>query len=94
MKFFLIFIFIFCFTLVGCNNNSKNIDEKNSNYNVSMTTSNSETNIQNNIPTTNPIIETELASFSTPITNPNDTARVTNISITCSKLNGIIVKSR
>lgn len=38
--------------------------------------------------------ETDIASFSTKIYTPNDSARMNNLQITCSKLNGTIVKPR
>ena len=101
MKKFLILLLVSCFCLTGCgNNNSINSQEQNNNYNMSRTTT-----IDNNLETDNTSInsiesfddantETEIASFSTKIYTPNDEARQNNIRITCSKLNGTIVKSR
>lgn len=93
MKKFLILIFILCFSLVGCSN-----EQENSNYNSSRTATTNEINNQNNITNTEPKIkesvETDLSSFSTKIYTPNDEARQNNITLTCSKLNGTIVKAR
>jgi len=85
-KFLFIFVFIFlCFILVGCDSDN-------------TITNNSLTNITNE----NFVYETEklniepkeevISSFSTNILD-KDTGRQTNISITCSTLNGTIVKS-
>lgn len=101
MKKFLVFLFLFCFCLTGCGNNDL-IDNSNryNNYTASRTTAtdnsnnNSETNnININNSTDNINTETELSSFSTKIYTPNDEARQNNIRITCSKLNGTVVKS-
>lgn len=85
-KFLFVFVFIFlCFILVGCSSN------------------NTITNSATNNSTNNLIYETEklsiiepkektLTSFSTNILD-KDSGRQTNISITCSTLNGTIVKS-
>ena len=101
MKKFLILLLVSCFCLAGCgNNNTINSQEQNNNYTMSRTTT-----IDNNLETDNTSInniesfddvntETEIASFSTKIYTPNDEARQNNIRITCSKLNGTIVKSR
>ena len=103
MKKFLAIIFILSFCLVGCNNennNSQNVPEENISYNytASRTTTSAENNLENKVKTTEPEIEkepeTDIASFSTKIYTPNDAARQNNIGITCSKLNGTIVKSR
>ena len=85
-KFLFIFVFIFlCFILVGCGSDN-------------TITNNSLTNITNE----NFVYETEklniepkeevISSFSTNILD-KDSGRQTNISITCSTLNGTIVKS-
>lgn len=85
-KFLIIFVFIFlCFILVGCSSDN-------------TVTNNSLTNISNE----NFVYKTEklniqyqekvISSFSTNILD-KDTGRQTNISITCSTLNGTIVKS-
>ena len=102
MKKFLILILIFSFCLSGCgNNDSENNQDESGNYTASRisstdnTTNNLENNdIDNSIQINDDInIETELSSFSTKIYTPNDEARQNNIRITCSKLNGTIVKS-
>lgn len=109
MKKFLIVILFFSFCLNGCNNNETPVNNQSeNNYNASRTTATdntSDTNIANtnsNIETNNTVInnitsttpaETELSSFSTKIYTPDDNARQNNIRITCSKLNGTIVKS-
>ena len=92
MKKFLPLLLILMLFLTGCNNNSMNNQENRQNYNTSRVST--EKNISdgtNNI-ATQP--ETELSSFSTKIYTPNDEARQNNIRITCSKLDGTIVKSR
>lgn len=99
MKKFLILIFILCFTLVGCSNNSsQNNNKESTNYNSSRTATTNESDTQNNITITEPEtkkpVETEISSFSTKIYTPNDEARQNNITLTCSKLNGTIVKAR
>lgn len=107
MKKFLAIIFILSFCLVGCsseNNNSQNVPKENTSYNytASRTTTSAENNLENKVKTTEPEIEkepepepeTDISSFSTKIYTPNDKARQNNIGITCSKLNGTIVKSR
>ncbi len=94
MKKFLIILLILCFSLTGCGkNNTTNNQEENNNYTASrITTTN---NINNNIEIKNNVnTETEIASFSTKIYTPNDSARQNNIKITCSELNETIVKSR
>ena len=91
MKKFLIVIITLSFCLSGCgnkNNETTNNQENSYNYNVSRT-SISNNNTDNNINT-----ETELSSFSTKIYTPNDSARQNNIQLTCSELNGTVVKSR
>lgn len=99
MKKFLVLLLLFCFSLTGCGNNDSSIDtqEQNNNYTVSrITTTDNVTNINNenlNNSVENINNETELSSFSTKIYTPDDEARQTNIRITCSKLNGTIVKS-
>ena len=102
-------IFALSFCLVGCsneNNNSQNLEDENTNNNftASRVATSDENNLENNVKTTEPEIvkepepepkpETDIASFSTKIYTPNDEARQNNIGITCSKLNGTIVKSR
>lgn len=100
MKFFLIILLFFCLSLTGCNRkNSGLTKEQNNNYSVSRTTTaddltniNNTVNADNNIETTN--TETEISSFSTKIYTPDDESRQTNIRITCSKLDGTVIKSR
>lgn len=88
MKSFIAIIFLLVFCLTGC----KNKEEKND-YTISKTSyTNTENNTNINI-TEEKIkipIETELASFSTPIMY-KDANRQHNMSLTCSKLNGTIV---
>lgn len=94
MKKFLIILLILCFSLTGCGkNDTTNNQEENNNYTASrITTTN---NINNNIEIKDNVnTETEIASFSTKIYTPNDSARQNNIKITCSELNETIVKSR
>ena len=102
MKKSLIITVLFALCLSGCSNSNNttpsNSKDQNNNYTVSRTTTadnisnannkNSNNSIKKNINT-----ETELSSFSTKIYTPNDDARQNNIRITCSKLNGTIVKS-
>ena len=93
-------ILLFC--LVGCSNKNNNDStslsntEKNNSNNYTATRTikeeeNSNTEIEVKSETNQ---ETGLSSFSTKIYTPNDLARQNNITLTCSKLNGIIVKSR
>lgn len=94
MKFFLIIILLFPLFLAGCSNSNKQYE--NNNYTASKTAVANNVDIEANntieiADSTN--IETELSSFSTKIYTPNDEARQNNIRITCSKLNGTIVKS-
>lgn len=69
-------------------NNSSNINANNSN----SSSNNNDVVIINNQDNIN--TETDIASFSTKIYTPNDEARMNNLRITCSKLNGTIVKPR
>lgn len=97
----IIYMFIIIIFLGACkdnnetNNTIKNNSEENISYNytVSNVTSNTENNnvIEVNRGETNP--ETELSSFSTKIYTPNDSGRQNNITLSCSKVNGTIVKS-
>lgn len=91
-KFLFIFVFIFlCFILVGCGSSNT----------ITNTVINN-TSINENTSSENLIYEAEkiniqpqeevISSFSTNILD-KDTGRQTNISITCSTLNGTIVKS-
>ena len=81
------------FKLFTNNSNSQNIDR--SEYEASKIATenaqNSQMQNQNNMNKTEPI-ETELYTFSTPIKS-NDKNRTTNLKITCSKINGTIIKS-
>lgn len=97
----IIYMFIIIVFLGACknsnetNNTIKNNAEENISYNytASNVTSNTENNnvIEVNRGETNP--ETELSSFSTKIYTPNDSGRQNNITLSCSKVNGTIVKS-
>ena len=97
----ILYMFIIIIFLGACKNNNetnnttKNNAEENISYNytVSNVTSNTENNnaIEVNRGETNP--ETELSSFSTKIYTPNDSGRQNNITLSCSKVNGTIVKS-
>lgn len=79
----LLFIFLFmCFTLVGCSSN---------NTVTNSTVNNSNTNISLEKISTEPKEET-IATFSTNILD-KDSNRQTNINLTCSTLNGFIVRS-
>ena len=91
MKKFLIVILFFSFCLSGCNNPPMN-NQTESDYTISRTTT---TNIEANTSVSNTINnnETELSSFSTKIYTPDDEARQNNIRITCSRLDGTVVKS-
>lgn len=101
MRKFLIILLVLCFAFTGCGNNDNNSNNQyeNNNYTTTRTTINNNTNdfnnndnnIKSNI---TPNTETEISSFSTKIYTPDDEARQTNIKITCSKLNGTIVKPR
>ena len=80
-KFLFIFVFIFlCFILVGCGSN--NTVNNNSINNLVYETEKLNTQPQEEV----------ISSFSTNILD-KDSGRQTNISITCSTLNGTIVKS-
>ena len=100
MKKFLIIIALCSFCLSGCgnNNNLVNNQEENNNYTASRITVtdnlNNSMNTINTVDINNINTETEISSFSTKIYTPNDEARQTNIKITCSKLDGTVVKSR
>lgn len=97
----IIYMFIIIVFLGACKNNNetnntiKNNAEENISYNytASNVTSNTENNnvIEVNRGDTNS--ETEISSFSTKIYTPNDSGRQNNITLSCSKLNGTIVKS-
>lgn len=103
MKKYLLLVLSLLFCLTGCNNKSDNLAYENS-YNTSRTIStdnsannNNLDNTMNNSNTNQTVtndesVESEISSFSTKIYTPNDKARQKNIQITCSKLNGTIVK--
>ena len=105
MKKFLIISLILLFSLTGCGNQEKNNQSENNseNYTASRTATNSSltNNTKNEIDPQEEAtkqkkennIEEELSSFSTKIYTPNDDARQTNITLTCSFLNETIVKS-
>ena len=69
-------------------NSTNNVLNMNSTNSLNSTSFQNETNPS----VTSNIVEKEIASFSTKITNKKDTNRQGNISITCSTLNNTIVK--
>lgn len=71
------------------NNSITNKTENNTNNNFSNTTENNVNEIKQDPPQ---LKEEQIASFTTKIYN-KDTARQTNIELTCSSLNGVIVKN-
>lgn len=71
------------------NNSITNKTENNTNNNFSNTTENNVNEIKQDPPQPK---EEQIASFTTKIYN-KDTARQTNIELTCSSLNGVIVKN-
>jgi vancomycin resistance protein YoaR len=79
--------------LSGCSNKGTNdIQNNSSNYSANRLSSNIETqNADQNIVNSKPT-ETDIATFSTKIIY-KDENRQTNINISCSKLNGCIVKA-
>lgn len=85
------YIFIVMVSLTACENNNTNDINENIyyNYTETQTTLNEE---NNNFVTSDSKSETNLSSFSTKIYTPNDSARQNNITLTCSKLNGTVVK--
>lgn len=86
-KFLFIFVFIFlCFTLVGCGSNNI-VNNSNTNTNTSTKNFAYETEKLSVEP-----LEETVATFSTNILD-KDSGRQTNISITCSVLNGTVVKA-
>ena len=100
MKKYLFITLFLCIFLTGCSNNNQE-NNTNSDYTASRTTTNYVSENNNEIDpqeeaakqkNSEPAKETELSSFSTKIYTPNDDARQTNITITCSKLNGTVVK--
>lgn len=88
MKIFIALV-ITIILLTGCRNKSnENPNNTKSSYHTQNLAFSKETPT---IPKTGPI-ETELATFSTKISQP-DPNRQTNITLTCQSLNGIIVKA-
>ncbi len=96
----IIYMFVIIIFLGACNNSETNNTIKNNaeenmsyDYTASRVASNTENNnvVEVNRGETNP--ETELSSFSTKIYTPNDSGRQNNITLSCSKVNGTIVKS-
>lgn len=86
MKKIIIIIFVLSFCLVGCNNNENREINENASYNY---TASRTTTINENAA---PAPEEDIASFSTKI-YIKESGRQHNIGLTCSKLNGTIVKS-
>ncbi len=83
----IISLIVLTFFLTGCNNQNTKEPDNVGNYstqNLSLSKENSK--LQNIEP-----IETDLATFSTKISQP-DPNRQTNITLTCQALNGTIVK--
>lgn len=83
----IISLIILTFFLTGCSNQRGKEPDITGNYssqNLSFSKENSKTQI-------NEPIETDLATFSTKISQP-DPNRQTNITLTCQSLNGIVVK--
>jgi vancomycin resistance protein YoaR len=76
------------FFLSGCNNNSKNNTEDTNKYNVSRTDVTRDVNDNNS---DKEIKEEEISSFSTPLKSGAPT-RITNIKLTCNKINGRVLK--
>lgn len=98
-KFLFIFTFVFlCFILVGCSSNNTVTNNINNNTaNNSVTNTNTANSTNENIIYQPEKLSVEpkeevISSFSTNILD-KDPDRQTNISLTCSSLNGTIVKS-
>lgn len=99
--FLIIYMFIIIVFLGACkdnnetNNTIKNNAEENIfyDYTISNITSNTESNNIIEVNRGEANTETEISSFSTKIYTPNDSGRQNNITLSCSKLNGTIVKS-
>ena len=99
--FFVIYMFIIIIFLTACKDNkeSNNYVKNNSgenisyDYTISNITSNSESNNITEVNRGETNSETELSSFSTKIYTPNDSGRQNNITLSCSKINGTIIKS-
>lgn len=96
MKKILVALFVLCFCLTGCdNNNDDSFNSTNENVNYTAARTKYSNTASNEIvkPQEEPV-ETDISSFSTKIYTPNDEGRQTNIGLSCSKLNGTIVKMR
>lgn len=99
--FFVIYMFIIIIFLTACKDNKEsNNDVKNNagenisyDYTISNIASNSESNNTTEVNRGETNSETDLSSFSTKIYTPNDSGRQNNITLSCSKINGTIVKS-
>ena len=97
-KFLFIFTFVFlCFILVGCSSNNTVTNNVNNTANNSVTNTNTTNSTNENIIYQPEKLSVEpkeevLTSFSTNILD-KDPDRQTNISLTCSSLNGTTVKS-
>lgn len=97
MKKFLILMIALSFCLVGCDNNNDNNNSglqnnQSDNTSYNYTASRTRTIDEEPEPQPEPAPETDLSSFSTKI-YIKESGRQHNISLTCSKLNGTIVKS-
>ena len=91
MKTILILIIV-CTCLTGCSINEDKNKENYSAYKTSQNLAIENNEDSQNIKKDEKNKETDLSSFSTKIYTPNDQARQKNITITCSSLNGTIVK--
>lgn len=99
--FFVIYMFIIIIFLTACKDNKESNNAVKNNtgenisydYTISNITSNSESNNITEVNRSETNSETELSSFSTKIYTPNDSGRQNNITLSCSKINGTIVKS-
>lgn len=96
-KFLFVFIFVvLCFALVGCASNNTVNNTANNTVNHSVTNTNITNSTNENLTYETEKISIEpkeevISSFSTNILD-KDSGRQTNISLTCSTLNGTIVK--
>lgn len=87
MKYFILTL-VLLFTLTGCNDSEPT--QENSDYNAEKTSSQTENNSVENTP---PLVEEEIASFSTTIYTKTE-SRQTNVKLACQELSGTIVNSR
>lgn len=83
----IISLIVLTFFLTGCNNQNTKEPDNVGNY----STQNLSLSKENSKPQNAELIETDLATFSTKISQP-DPNRQTNITLTCQALNGTIVK--